>query len=276
MTTKMTTKQTITKTTKTLSNLIRLSLALATAGTLAACEDVPTPAPKTRSTVTEGQPAPEAKPTPPATPPAPPAVTPEVKAEPVIVTPAQDDDKPVDTLTAARKLLDAGEGGKALELAKVATLKTPKRSAAWNVRGRAELRVGKRKDAIASFEKAVELNPKNGFARNNLGLALIYDKQYEKAVDSLEEAVELEPVTAYMWNNLGMAYEQLDRLEEARDAYAKAVTMESEHARDSLARLKGVESVIRTAKAEPEPTLAPEMTDGTPDTKVKDVPTVTQ
>jgi Flp pilus assembly protein TadD len=267
------TKMTVTKSTKTLSNVIRLSLALAAAGTLAACEDIPPPAPKVRPLVTE-LPAPEATPTPPATPPAPPVATPEVKAEPVIITPT--DDKPVDTLTAARKMLDAGEGDKALELAKVATLKTPKRSAAWNVRGRAELRVGKRKDAIASFEKAVELNPKNGFARNNLGLALIYDKQYEKAVDSLEEAVELEPVMAYTWNNLGMAYEQLDRLEEARDAYAKAVTMESEHARDSLARLKGVESVIRTAKAEPEPKLASPPKDGTTDTKVKDSPTVIQ
>ena len=248
------TKMTVTKSTKTLSNVIRLSLALAAAGTLAACEDIPPPAPKVRPLVTE-LPAPEATPTPPATPPAPPVATPEVKAEPVIITPT--DDKPVDTLTAARKMLDAGEGDKALELAKVATLKMPKRSAAWNVRGRVELRAGKRKDAIASFEKAVELNPKNGFARNNLGLALIYDKQYEKAVDSLEEAVELEPVMAYTWNNLGMAYEQLDRLAEARDAYAKAVTMESDLARQSLKRLKGVESVIRTAKAEPDPKVAP-------------------
>jgi tetratricopeptide (TPR) repeat protein len=271
----MTTKQTITKTTKIASNLIRLSLALAAAGTLAACEDVPAPPPKTSPPVTQAQPAPEAKPTVPEPPPAPPAATPEVKPEPVVVTPA--DDKPVDALTAARKMLDAGEGDKALELATVATLKTPKRSAAWNALGRAQLRVGKRKDAIASFEKAVELNPKNGFARNNLGLALIYDKQYEKAVDSLEEAVELEPVTAYMWNNLGMAYEQLDRLEEARDAYAKAATMESEHARDSLARLKGVESVIRTAKAEPAPKVLPGTTDEpTGTTKEKETSTVTQ
>ena len=91
--------------------------------------------------------------------------------------------------------------------------------------------MGKRKDAIASFEKAVELNPSNSYAHNNLGLALIYDKRYEEAVDALEEAVELEPVRAYMWNNLGMAYEQLDRLEDARDAYDKAAEMESDHAR---------------------------------------------
>ena len=116
--------------------------------------------------------------------------------------------------------------------------------------GRAQLVVGKRKDAIASFEKAVELNPESSYARNNLGLALIYDKRYEEAVDSLEQAVELEPVEGYMWNNLGMAYEQLDRLDDARDAYDKAVAMDSDHASASLGRLKGVKSVTRTAKAD--------------------------
>jgi Flp pilus assembly protein TadD len=69
-----------------------------------------------------------------------------------------------------------------------------------------------------------------------------------------------------MWNNLGMAYEQLDRLEEARDAYGKAASMESDRARDSLTRLEGVESVIRTAKAEPELKLAPEAAGGANET----------
>ncbi|MES1207291.1 MAG: tetratricopeptide repeat protein, partial [Pseudomonadota bacterium] len=127
------------------------------------------------------------------------------------------------------------------------------RSGAWNVLGRAQLVLGKRKDAIASFEKAVELNPESSYARNNLGLALIYDKRYEEAADSLEQAVELEPVEAYMWNNLGMAYEQLDRLDDARDAYDKAVAMDSDRAGASLSRLKGVTSVVRTARAETPP-----------------------
>ena len=128
----------------------------------------------------------------------------------------------------------------------------PKRSGAWNTLGRVQLQMGKRKDAIESFEKAVDLNPKNSYARNNLGLALIYDKRFEEAADTLEQAVELEPVEAYMWNNLGMAYEQLDRLEDARVAYGNAVEMESDLARESLARLEGVKSVIRTAKVDTE------------------------
>src|SRR4029078_6625346 len=80
----------------------------------------------------------------------------------------------------------------------------------------------------------------------------MYDKRFEEAVDALEQAVEMDPVEAYMWNNLGMAYEQVDRLDDARVAYSNAVEMESDLARESLARLKGVKSVIRTAKVDTE------------------------
>jgi tetratricopeptide (TPR) repeat protein len=257
--------------------MIRLALILAFAGTIPACEDLPSPPPRAPVTTASPPPAPST-PIPSTPPPPPPAmVTPETKPEPAKV----EEDKPVDKLEAARRLLDAGDVDKALALANVAVLERPKRSAAWNVLGRVQLRGGQRKDAIASFEKAVELNSESSYARNNLGLALIYDGQYEKAVDSLEEAVELEPVTGYMWNNLGMAYEQLDRLDEARDAYDKAATMESERARASLARLKGVESVIRTAKAEPEAKPSPGVIETPPngpttDGKGKETPTVTE
>jgi tetratricopeptide (TPR) repeat protein len=247
--------------------LVRMSV-LSLAATFAACEDVPPP-PKPRSAVVE---TPPTSATPPTPTPSPPAVAPPpvqgTAPEPKTVV---EDDKPVDALTAARKLLDEGEVGKALELAKVAVREQPKRSAAWNVLGRAQLRSGKRQDAIEAFDEAVELNPKNAFARNNLGLALIYDGRYEEAVDSLEAAVELQPVTAYMWNNLGMAYEQLDRLEDAREAYEKAAEMDSGLAKGSLARLEGVGSVLRTAKAEPATETAPGTLEGAPEKK-----TVTQ
>lgn len=115
-----------------------------------------------------------------------------------------------------------------------------------------QLKRGARKDAIASFHKAVELNPSSSYAQNNLGLALIYDGQYEEAVDALEEATQLEPVEGYMWNNLGMAYEHLDRLDEARDAYQQAMELKAERAKDNLTRLAGVKTIkpMQTAKAE--------------------------
>jgi tetratricopeptide (TPR) repeat protein len=231
-------------------------LAVTAAAILApACDDLPRPK-ATKQTVTSvvaEPPKPVELPAPPpVTPPAPTTEQPIAKTEPVETETDEDIDdiKTADILSAARKALEEGKLDKALALAKVGVDKMPKRSAAWNTLGRVQLQMGKRKSAIESFENAVELNPKNSFARNNLGLALIYDKQYEAAVESLEQAVQLEPVEGYMWNNLGMAFEQLDRLEDARGAYNKAVEMKSDRAAESLARLKGVESVIRTARVD--------------------------
>jgi tetratricopeptide (TPR) repeat protein len=223
----------------------KLSMALSLAAGLAACDDLAQSPHKVPPPVAVA-PAPPAE-----VPPAPPVPTTPAAVEQPAPPPAiakGDDDtddgdekiEPSQALAGARKLLADGNGEGALRLAKMAVLRTPKRSAAWNVLGRAQLVLGKRKDAIASFEKAVELNPESSYARNNLGLALIYDKRYEEAVDSLEQAVELEPVEGYMWNNLGMAYEQLDRLDDARDAYEKGATMDSDRATASLTRLKGV------------------------------------
>jgi tetratricopeptide (TPR) repeat protein len=232
----------------------KILTAVAMTASLAACNDL-APTHKKAPVVTTESPKPIEAPAPVEAPPTP-VPPPTVATETIkpIVTVENDDDgpHPPDTLAAARKLLDDKQYDKALKLADIAVKRMPKRSGAWNTLGRVQLQMGKRKDAIASFEQAVELNPKNSYARNNLGLALIYDKRYEEAVDTLEQAVELEPVEAYMWNNLGMAYEQLDRLDDARLAYRNAVEMESDLARESLARLEGVKSVIRTAKVDTE------------------------
>lgn len=183
------------------------------------------------------------------------------KAEPVaeeVVTTDEDAKLSPDRLIhVAREALDGGDLARGYELARMCTLKAPKRAASWNLFGRAQLGRGERKLAIESFEKAVELNPKSSFAQNNLGLALIYDGRFEDAADVLEEATQLEPVESYMWNNLGMAYEHLDRLDEARDAYRKSIDLKSGRGGNNLARLKDVKT-IRTAKIEttttPEPT----------------------
>jgi Flp pilus assembly protein TadD len=236
------------------SHIQRILIAVTLATTVVACEDVPSPGPRatTGPIVSAEPPKPAELPTPPPIAILPPKPNVEAETGNDRGSVANDDEAPgpIDALSGARKRLEEGDTEGALELAKVAVLHTPKRSGAWNTLGRVQLRMGKRKDAIVSFEKAVELNPRSSFAQNNLGLALIYEKRFEQAVDALEQAVELEPVKGYMWNNLGMAYEQLDRLEEARDAYGKAVELQSDHARDSLARLEGVESVVHTARVE--------------------------
>ncbi len=222
---------------------------------VAACEEE-TPPPK-KTTITTATPAPS---------------TPEVrveapKPEPKVEAPKPatpepspaiaigDDAKLDDVLKSAREAIDTGELDRALKLARLATKKAPSRSSAWNTLGRVQLKRGERKDAIASFGKAVELNPSSSYAENNLGLALIYDGKYDDAVEALEEATQLSPVEPYMWNNLGMAYEHLDRLDEARDAYKQAIALAADGnggavAKENLTRLAGVKTVkpMKTAK----------------------------
>jgi tetratricopeptide (TPR) repeat protein len=233
----------------------KILTAVAMTASIAACNDL-SPSPKKTTTIapvaTTEAPKPIEAPPNAETPPVPPTAATETVKQPVTVENDDDGPHPPDALATARKLLDDKQYDKALKLASIAVKRMPKRSGAWNTLGRVQLQMGKRKDAIESFETAVDLNPKSSYARNNLGLALIYDKRFEEAADSLEQAVELEPVEAYMWNNLGMAYEQLDRLDDARNAYGNAVEMESDLAKESLARLAGVKSVIRTAKVDTE------------------------
>ncbi len=236
--------------------VIRAFLGAAAISTLvAACEDEQPP--KKIVAVTTPAPAPSKPEVRVETPTPKPPIEVAKKPEPAKLDDSStSDDGSVDELLGkARDAMSSGELGRALKLARLATKKAPNRSAAFNTLGRAQLKAGARKDAIASFEKAVELNPSSSYAQNNLGLALIYDGKYEDAVDALEEATQLEPVEPYMWNNLGMAYEHLDRLDDARDAYKQAVAAASDEdagavAKGNLGRLAGVKTVkpMRTAK----------------------------
>lgn len=234
-----------------------LTLSAGLAGCLGGCNDVPaanTPAPKQATTIPVAA-------QPPKTPdvPTPSVTTPTPTTEPArpttpITKSEEIDDSKITSITElmsrTRQALAIHESDRALELAARIVKKAPLRSGGWNLLGRAQLQAGKRDLALGSFEKAVAINPGNSYAQNNLGLTLIYARRFEEAIEALEEAVDLEPVEGYMWNNLGMAYENVDRLDDAREAYEKAAEMESTNARDSLARLKGVKSVIRTAKAD--------------------------
>src|SRR5262245_29001351 len=241
----------------TVTTTQRTLVALTLAMSLAACEDNVAPTPKkkpvatveTPQTIATPTPAPEVTPSPTPGPTA--KIDSGIKKADTIVEEDSDADKPGTALAAARKALATGDYERGLKLAKIAVDHAPKRSGAWNTLGRAQLQAGKRKAALESFQKAVELNPGNSYAQNNLGRTLIYEGRYEEAIDALEEATQLEPVEGYMWNNLGMAYEHTDKLDEARDAYAKAVEMDNDRAQDSLARLEGVKTVVRTAKVDP-------------------------
>lgn len=171
-------------------------------------------------------------------------------------------------LREARAWLKANDAEAALEAAQTAALRDDGNPEVHQAAGLAQLKLGNLPQAIASFEKVLELKPDHGYAMNNLGLAYLRSNQNEKAVKVLEGAAQLLPHLAYVHNNLGVALERTGQAEAARDAYFVATSLSPKYvkARVNAARVAkaaveidedGAESLSDLPHAMPEPQTMP-------------------
>ncbi len=85
------------------------------------------------------------------------------------------------------------------------------------------------KEAIQTFDKALEIEPQYANAWVNKGHTLIELKQYEDALVALNNALELDPKNAYTWNNKGMALFYLKEYDNAILAYNEALEIEPKY-----------------------------------------------
>ena len=75
--------------------------------------------------------------------------------------------------------------------------------------------LGKYEEAIAEYDKALELKPDHADALINKGVALGRLGQYQEAIQWIDKALEIKPNNAAALNNKGVALERLGRLGEA-------------------------------------------------------------
>ncbi|MGI5863977.1 MAG: tetratricopeptide repeat protein [Myxococcales bacterium] len=146
-------------------------------------------------------------------------------------------------LRLARLLLEEGDAGGTLLEATVALNRDPELAEAYHLRGRAELRLGMREEAIRDFESAVILEPRHAHAFNNLGYALLLCGDPEAAIAPLERAAELAPHLAYVRNNLGLALERAGLLDQAREQFDAALALSPRHARAVVNLERVVEAI---------------------------------
>ena len=66
-------------------------------------------------------------------------------------------------------------------------------------------------EAIAQYQKALEINPNYAEAHNNLGIAFLQKGQVDEAIDQYQKALEINPNYADAHNNLGIAFSQKGR-----------------------------------------------------------------
>ena len=84
--------------------------------------------------------------------------------------------------------------------------------------------------AIASYDKAIELNPEYADAYNNRGNALSGLERYAEAIASFDKAIALNPELAVAYYNRGVALVDLERYAEAIASYDKAIALNPEYA----------------------------------------------
>ncbi|MCV3217063.1 tetratricopeptide repeat protein, partial [Plectonema radiosum NIES-515] len=99
----------------------------------------------------------------------------------------------------------------------------PDYDTAWYNRGIALRNLGRLEEAIASYDKALEFKPDKDEAWYNRGIALDNLGRLEEAIASYDKALEFKPDYHTAWNNRGNALDNLGRYEDAIASYDKAL-----------------------------------------------------
>ena len=85
-------------------------------------------------------------------------------------------------------------------------------------------------EAIANYQKAIELDPKFADAYDNWGAALQEQHKYDEAIANYQKAIELDPKFAYAYDNWGLALQEQHKYDEAIANYQKAIELDPKFA----------------------------------------------
>ena len=87
----------------------------------------------------------------------------------------------------------------------------------------AQVKLGRGREAIANYRRAIKMDPASFQAHNNLGNLLADLGRPKEAIAEIQRAIDLDPLSAAAWNNLGLAHLDLGEAEKAAKAFEQAV-----------------------------------------------------
>jgi predicted CXXCH cytochrome family protein len=102
--------------------------------------------------------------------------------------------------------------------------RTPSRPEFYYTLGQGYLAAGRRKDAIAMYQTALQHDPKFLPALRRLGAALVESGEVTRGIASLEQARALDPHDAATLHELGLAYHESGRNPEALSVLTEAIS----------------------------------------------------
>jgi len=109
--------------------------------------------------------------------------------------------------------------------------KSPQKARPHNNLGNALKRQGKIKEAMAHFNKALQINPGYAKAHNNLGTALASQGKTEEALEHFGMALYINPGYAAAHSNIGVAMAGQDEFEKAIVHFRAALRLKPDYAK---------------------------------------------
>lgn len=84
-------------------------------------------------------------------------------------------------------------------------------------------KLGKRDEALACYDAALQLDSKSARAWFNKGVTLFAASRVQEAMDCYQEALKLDPNSEQAWSNLGVALKSCGKIDEAMTCYDRAL-----------------------------------------------------
>ncbi len=125
---------------------------------------------------------------------------------------------------------DSGETEEAIAAFQKAIELDEKSATPWNGLGNVYDDLGRHEEATAAYQRAIELDEKYAAPWNGLGNVYAGLGRHEEALAAFQKAIALDEKLAYPWNGLGNVYYQQGRHEEALAAYQKAIALDEKYA----------------------------------------------
>ena len=102
----------------------------------------------------------------------------------------------------------------------------PRDAGAWSNKGVALGTLGRYDEAIACLDRALEIDPRDAKAWSNKGLALRNLGRHKEVIACLDRALEIDPGYAEAWSNKGVTLGALGRRNEAITSYDRALEID--------------------------------------------------
>ncbi|WP_017305120.1 tetratricopeptide repeat protein [Spirulina subsalsa] len=109
--------------------------------------------------------------------------------------------------------------------------------------------LGSFEQAIAAWEKAIELKPDYYQAWGNRGLGLKNLSRYSEAIESYDRAIGLKPDFHKAWYNRGLALDELGRYEEAIASYDQVLQIKGDFHKAWYSRGNSLDNIGRYEEA---------------------------